>query len=308
MKFTEYVFSRYSIVVDSKAEGFIDVDTITDTRDFIDPFKIARCTQPNCANMQQKILDFYRVFLANIISGNTNSYLEAFHEVKPIRLGFAGDSFNGKGIGSDLVSDIIESIKNSKAFQTGKIQDLEDFTFMIENVSNDRLSDLVSNIILEDLIRFTSDICSKYKIPTSRNYYVKDGLTYFDIDRLEVKKLVSKLPLDAKGRPFILVPNCISKQNSLSLQGSTDYYNHGIIVHLMRNENLFTLLTNREFDRKYRKKHIKEFVELKYKLLKPGSVKFANFYINTFDIDMESVKIYKDFRNLENIKIQKEVI
>jgi len=305
MKFTEYILKTYAIDIDSTKEGFINVDTFSDVRAFIDPFKIARCNEPICVQMQQRILEFYRVFLTNIKSGNITPFLEAFHEVKPIRLGYAGDSFKGNGIGSELAFNMMKAIKNSKAFQTGKIKDLEDFTFMIDNVSDDRISDLVSNIIYDELIIFTNRICAKFKIPTTSSYFVKDGLTFFDIDDLSVKKFTAPLPLDNSGRPFILVPLCISKENHVSLKNSSDYYDHGIVVHLMRNKDLFKLLTDKEYDRKYKKKDVKELINLKYYLLKPGSVKFANYYIDEYDNEMESVKIYKEFRYSQNIKNKK---
>jgi hypothetical protein len=302
MKFSQYVLQSYGVSIDAKIEGFVDVDTFSDVEQFIDPFKIARCNKVICEQMQKRILHFYDEFLSNVRSGNVTPFLEAFHEVKPIRFGYAGDSFNGNGIGLDLASNMISAIRQSRAFQTGRVRDLEDFTFMIENVSYDRLSDLVSNIIYDELIMFTQELCRKYNIPMSSNYYVKGGLTFFDIDTLSVMKFNDELPLDNLGRPFILVPDIISKKGNLSLKGSYDYYSHGIIEHLRRDKDLFKLLTNREYNEKFKKKDVKSIVEEMYATLRPGTVKFANYYLDEFDSDLESVRIYKEFRTKQNSK------
>ncbi len=72
----------------------------------------------------------------------------------------------GRGLGPQKAREIWESFRKSKAVKTGLLSDLEDTVLLIDGVSVDILSDIVTNIIRGPLINFTQTTCDIFDIPT----------------------------------------------------------------------------------------------------------------------------------------------
>jgi predicted GNAT family acetyltransferase len=289
--------------MDSSEVRFVNINLETDCKYFVDPFKIARCSDPMCYKLREKIIDFYKDFLHDVQSGKGNHYLDAFHEVKPIRFGYAKDSFGGKGVGKDLSRKIIDSIKHSKAYQTGYVRDIEDWTIFIKQVSSDRVSDLISNIIVDDLIIFTQNFCNENNIPMISCGNVNgEMIMHFDTKRKLLERTTDLLPYDHKMRPIILVPNFIVKKNSVSLKDSNDFYKMGILEHIMKEKSLFETMTDTQYPKKVQKNQTDELVKAKFVTPTPGSIEFAVYYLNNYDENMESISIYKQYRSKQNKK------
>jgi len=160
----DYLKSTYSAILNSKSVEFMNIDLNTDTECFIDPFKIARNSDNLSIRMQGKLVRFFEDFLDNMKNGHYSNYDNAFHEVKPTRLGYGDDSWDGKGIGLKVLYEIFESFKSSQSFTSALVKDIEDSTLFIYGVGPDRLSDMISNIIIEELVYFTREMCKKYSI------------------------------------------------------------------------------------------------------------------------------------------------
>ncbi|MGS9059192.1 hypothetical protein ACQWHU_25505, partial [Salmonella enterica subsp. enterica serovar Infantis] len=60
-----------------------------------------------------------------------------------------------------------DSLKKSKAAQSGKLHDLEDTALNIDGIASDRISDSVCNILKLPFIEYTQKICDFYNVDTS---------------------------------------------------------------------------------------------------------------------------------------------
>jgi len=151
---------------------FVNIDISTDIPLFIDPFFLSIRKD----NWSQEATRTIRVFFQQIIFFiKKNKISEAkklfnnLHEPNSTCLGLSKGVPMGRGIGTENIEDIFNSIIKSKAIQTGLIQDLEDNLLFIDGFGKDKLSDVTTNIIREHLIEYTQMQCNLYGIPLTNS-------------------------------------------------------------------------------------------------------------------------------------------
>ena len=67
-------------------------------------------------------------------------------------------------MGEGLAKGAWESLRGSEATKTGLLENLEETILMVEGISSDIVSDILTNIIREPLIHYTSDAATYYGI------------------------------------------------------------------------------------------------------------------------------------------------
>jgi hypothetical protein len=222
---------------------FVDILLETDILLFVDPyaFKINEGDwYIECNNL---VVDFFQVLLDAIRAGNSHhvkSLLYRLHEPNSTHLGHSTGSPNGRGIGPGQADALFRSLRNSQAFQTGQLRDLADCELLIAGISNDKISDITTNVVNMKLIEFTQEQCRKWDVPMKR---VPSGPYWCPSESFWKSSFVD-LPV-YKGKPVVLVPrNAIRRHLSVN---SVEFYDDYMVPflqmeHLNQNSSLCRVL------------------------------------------------------------------
>lgn len=133
-------------------------------------------------------------------------YLLNFPEIKYTCLGYGGKGISGSGFGEVLRGRILATAK--KIIDIG-VEDPQLFTALAlfePDVGADRISDMATNVIIDDLYLFTQAIAKRLQISTER-YMLRSGRGW-----VELPRNIS----NAKNVPVILVPLDILRKLPIS--------------------------------------------------------------------------------------------
>lgn len=192
---------------------FIDIDEISDTKLFIDPYVIQALSNSFCLEAQKSIETFFNeVFTACKEQNHSRlRYLLSFaSEPNETNLGMKSSSIFDKGTTSDeltnLFSNFYDTVRKNPHIESNSLA----MCMYIPNFAEDKMSDLITNIIRKKLYEFTLEQANKWNIALGN----KDTIIgyYWDYISLSWKKLI--------GRPFLvnntirlLVPKAIVRKH-----------------------------------------------------------------------------------------------
>ncbi|WP_341365467.1 hypothetical protein [Yoonia sp. BS5-3] len=212
---------------------FIDVDVVDDVRLFLNA-KAIRALDTDWGDWCEYLIsNFFDHVISSIKAGNSDAALlslEQLREPRETHLGMSATGASGRGLGKEKARSLWASLKQSQAVKSGLLTDLEDTALLIEGVSVDIISDIITNIIREPLIDFTNQVCEEYGIPIQKQ--VNSGPLW----NPEAKEWVVKFadfPM-ANDEKLLLVPKSIVR-----IQGDYDvsnYYRHYILEDLKQKE------------------------------------------------------------------------
>ena len=93
-------------------------------------------------------------------------FIDNFYERNETRLGYSIETTYGKSFGENGGKDFIKSISKSEIYEYGCVEDIFDLLIVVYNIGEDKVSDLITTIIFQDLIEYTQKQCDLWKIPT----------------------------------------------------------------------------------------------------------------------------------------------
>ena len=192
-------------------EDCFDPILIADTELFVDPFAVFDEREGFFANSFSKILAFFNEGFK--LAANTPmrcgvpykklELMMTFPEVNEIGLGYS-DSNNGAGASRGFRDQIIDSIYKSISRGMISYRHFEEIGIFEKGIGCDRISDITCNILKEEIIAYTQDICKKLNIPMIP---VKMKHIRFDFHHLRWVDGVVELPYNKhKNRGILLVP------------------------------------------------------------------------------------------------------
>lgn len=150
---------------------------------------------------------FFNTIRELILSGNKKQASALFcnyiSEPKETCLGYSKYGISGRGI-KDLAHYILNTIYEDDAILCKAIRRIEDIKLFIPNISDDRVSDLYTNVIRKVLIDYTQEQCLLYNQKMS----IKKSEHYWDIDSKSWKRIETEFLLSMDGKPRLLVPKC----------------------------------------------------------------------------------------------------
>ena len=122
-------------------------------------------------------------------------------ECPEVGLGSARDK-QGKRIGEKTAADIIELFRRIPEITSGGLGHIEEIQLLVDQISKDRVSDIVCSLIKSFLIDFTIDQCRRLGIPTALL-----ELEVFDYQKQTFISERTTLPVNPKNQlPIVLVP------------------------------------------------------------------------------------------------------
>lgn len=229
MRVSEY----YSLGRSQPALPFIDVDIVKDVKLFVNA-RAVRSMESDWAEHATHLLEtFFRVVIDSIRLGDGSKAREVMLELREpneTHLGLSKGKAEGRGLGPEKAESIWRSLRNSKAVKTGLLSDLEDTVLLIDGVSTDIFSDIVTNIIRGPLIAFTQSTCSAFEIPMELE--VDSGPVWNPLKGHWEREFVP-MPVTSEGK-LLLVPKSIVR-----IEGDYNveiYYRHYVLERLKSEE------------------------------------------------------------------------
>lgn len=220
--FSEY----YDLKKDQLELDFVDVPVSgSDIKLFIDPYSLSRRKQPWYVECAKQVYDFFDI-LIDLIRLNQKPQalylLSGLHESNETRLGYS-PSNKGSAIGKGQAQELYDSLRSSRAVETGILKDIEECNLMVKGIDRDKISDMTTNIIKHNLIKYTQSQCVLHEVPV----YKLPVKNVFDNDRKEWNNDYYDLPKDINGRPIILVPKDLVR--IVPTLNTNEFYNHYVL-------------------------------------------------------------------------------
>lgn len=268
---------------------FVDIDPKKDKQVFVDPFFLSTRNQPWCLDASRTIKSFFQhaidLIKINDIDG-ARSFFIHLNELNETCLGLSKLEPQGRGVGGNDAERIFESILESKAVETGLVEDLEDTAIFIEGISKDKVSDMATNIIKKHLIEYTQAQCQLWNLALTPN--VPTGYFWNASNKTWDNIHMERLVIDEK--PILLVPKIAVSFHKDYVD--KQYYQH-FILNFLQNDHLkkkSSLVKTRKLSEdKYVTK--KDIIETEA----PFSKEFLR------DFTKNHPEVFKNFRN-EKIK------
>lgn len=197
--------------------AFVNVNVTRDNRLFVDPFAItmqAASGIPWASTASRKMTSFFDRVLECI--ADTALHLEGekslstFAEPKETRLGMAATGFDGSGTGPIIGRRMWRALLGSPlcSQDVGVLCLIEHIAIYVDDVSNDRISDLTTRIVAEELIGFTQDQMAIH--PELNQHSAFHSVEVWDAPTSSWVPRPALLPFapDADGilKPLLLVP------------------------------------------------------------------------------------------------------
>ncbi len=213
---------------------FVDIDTDIDIPLFLDPYFISKCEFPFAEEAYSTIRSYFEYLLALLRAGDYETAEEIFTylgETNDICCGLSIGKPQGHGIGAKDTKKILNSLIESKAVETGLMEDIEDFRLFVPNVDKDKVSDMTANIIKKHLLSYTEEQCKLNEIPLLDS--IPSGYFWDAAKRCWENQHVKRLVVD--GRPILFVPKRIVSYKVLYTP--SEYKQH-FVLNFLQDEHL----------------------------------------------------------------------
>lgn len=169
--------------ISDKNIDFYDYEFEVDNEVFFDPFFIQQLSNSKeydeATIFNSYIENFWTKFI-DTISKDVDDALSMLSNIKEINytcMGYSKGEPAGNSIGEKLRTRINDDILFKKLLVEGKLIHIDDIKFALDYVDRDRVSDIVTSIILLPLVEYTQKICTKY----GKQAFLKDcKITYWN--------------------------------------------------------------------------------------------------------------------------------
>lgn len=203
-RFSEYIGYDYS-----KTDEWFDPHVEWDTLLFIDPMLLKRTSIPEFIGSYSKIIDFFSKAIVRLESKIPNSlkeYMVQFDEVKEANLGYSYDSNSGSGLTGKTAISVLMNIRNFVNRGLFGIEDFAEISLFDKNVSSDRITDMIINIVKNDFIEYSCRIASENGFPIKQIRLKKE----FNFDEMRWEYEMTNIPyiVNESGNdiPVLLIP------------------------------------------------------------------------------------------------------
>lgn len=143
----------------------IDLQDNQDSQFYIDPFSLilrGDTSAPFSVKSVARLHSFFSKIVSNL---KTKEPLEEvvnhIGEIKYTKLGVSNGGY-GRGSSHLLRKLLIKELNSSEAIESGLVHDIADMSIFIRGIGPDRISDLITNVIIDTLSDYTYEELKKY--------------------------------------------------------------------------------------------------------------------------------------------------
>lgn len=207
----KHISERWNSVKGHKHHEFIDVATNSDNLLFIDPILIQSNSDEWSKKANVLIQSFFDAFYEAYRQADNirkKELLSHAGEQNGTRFGY-GRGDNGKGNTAQGLLEIFAPLEEY-IFKISTIEKAEDLSILIPNFAEDGLSDMLTNILHDELNQFTSYQMAKYGIASKEllKFWTWDGRNKMWLE-------VERPAYFIEGEELLLVPKNIVRKNYL---------------------------------------------------------------------------------------------
>jgi hypothetical protein len=191
---------------------FIDINLDTDISLYLDPTLINGLPTEWCMEASKVITNFFDNIFACCQSkdySKLNTLIEFGKEPNETKLGQSVSQSRGKGSKPESLYKIFKSVSDQCFIEKGMIKNPPELCLFVKNFAEDRMSDLITNIIRKQLYEFTVSQCEKYSIDLALEAQFIGR--YWNAEQNRWEKLI-KRPLMIDGSKVLLVPKIIVRK------------------------------------------------------------------------------------------------
>jgi hypothetical protein len=165
-------FSEHFEIERSEADDWFDPVLTADTQLFVDPFRIYVDHDPRWQGAHAKLADFFNMVLELVARSGLNrssahwraaERLLTFPEPPEFCLGYAVTPF-GTGTGEGFGAQMLEAAALAVREGLRDLRHFEELTLFAEGVQEDRISDIVCNVLKSDFVAYTHEVADRHNI------------------------------------------------------------------------------------------------------------------------------------------------
>jgi hypothetical protein len=185
---------------------YVDVNLKTDIKLFIDPYIIESRSDSFSKECAVAINSFFESIFDCCRSNDNDKLMELLdfaHEPNETKLGLSRNQSRGKGASSEILFKIFKDISEENLIVDRLIENPMDVCLFAGNFAEDRMSDLITNVLRKKLHDFTKLQCNKHNIPLGSTKEIIGS--YWNPDTLSWETL-EDYPLKSADRTLLLVP------------------------------------------------------------------------------------------------------
>ncbi|MFC5372948.1 hypothetical protein ACFPIF_10310 [Brevundimonas faecalis] len=197
-------------IADLQAHHLFDPVLNVDTKLFIDPTMLHLSNHPKIATAaSEKVKEHFRK-IYRLLSVQPQSYvtevglqkLLSFGEVAGNCLGYTAGGIAGHGFGPEKRDRFLKIAKQVEEAGRSDPNLLPLLVVLEKGIGPDLISDMTTNIIIDELVEITQDFCTTFNVP---------------MEEFEVKEKLVHLPRNNHGRgnkptPIVLVPDDVLRE------------------------------------------------------------------------------------------------
>lgn len=192
------------------ATGALDTILDVDTKLYISPLLLRHSTLPEIATSYEHIQTHFEKILVLLRASKQHGDRASREAAKRLRfrepswlpLGYSGRGTNGRGIGEHIQTQLTKAAKEIIDLGVVEPEIFELIGLLEENVGPDLISDMIGNIILPDLLNYSSRVFTELKVSKDKLDAYKHGGEGFRLPTYRGPK---------KSFPIVLVPRNILK-------------------------------------------------------------------------------------------------
>ncbi|MCT3697269.1 hypothetical protein [Elizabethkingia anophelis] len=259
---------------------FIDINLVRkDNLLFIDPRLISLNTDDISKQMDIYLKRYWGKLISDIKNKrNSDAFrlMRGLSEPKETHLGFSEKKNGGNSVGDKIKPKLITELFSLINDKNAHITNIEDMEFFIDNVGEDRISDITTKIIKSVLIDFTIKECKKHKIKETQTFFQKDIWNH-KTGEWESKSV--ELPC-YNNKPIILVPKNIVRLKGGSKNIASCFYRFAIRDYVMNNPDLLKEIFPTGKDESHLRKDVKNHFPKSKDVLNDWNNKFPLLMVN----------------------------
>lgn len=191
---------------------FIDIDLSTDTELYLDPTLIDVLPTPWCKETKKIINDYFEnVFDACHRKDYARLYdiVACGKEPNETKLGVSIEQSCGKGSRPENLYKIFRSVAEDTLVEDGLVKNPAELCIFVDNFAEDRMSDLITNVIRRQLYKFTVMECEKYGVELGEKI---EKLGPYWNAKLQKWEQLNDHPIMVNGRKILLVPKIVTRR------------------------------------------------------------------------------------------------